>query len=333
MTSPHIDRNGHPAILYKEGGVCNNQGKRWQTLVTFVCNDGPPSDPSQPLGAPQHLTTDEEACRNTFMFRTVLACPNTTADTLVVPDTCSVYHSGTGKYVDIKALMGDKPYRIKDPDTRDGERYFEIQPCGRFASCNGSICMVNNVTKRTDSLGVLNDFMYEPTLESVRVRYANGDICNFQTGKRWTSKIYYTCDPYLGLGKPSIRETYDCQIMFDWRTSAFCEGSAHTLPPITLPPQAEEPLVPQDLPNRDEAPRAEGGMSWGMVFLTLILISTVGFILVLYKKPEARERVIRVLQETRARLPVVLGGRGRDDSTLLVSNGRFGSLADDDDFS
>jgi len=37
-------------------------------------------------------------------------------------------------------------------------------------------------------------------------------------------------------------------------------------------------------------------------------------------------------------MPVVLGGRRRDDSTLLVSNGRmsasaFGSLTDDDDFS
>ena len=51
------------------------------------------------------------------------------------------------------------------------------------------------------------------------------------------------------------------------------------------------------------------------------------------RKPEARERAIRMVQEARARMPVVLGGRGRDDSTLLVSNGRFGSLADDDDFS
>jgi len=83
----------------------------------------------------------------------------------------------------------------------------------------------------------------------------------------------------------------------------------------------------------ETSPKVVGGTNWGMVFFTLLLIGTVVSVIVLYKKPEARERVIRVITETRARMPVVLGGRGRDDSTLLVSNGRFGSLTDDDDFS
>ena len=58
---------------------------------------------------------------------------------------------------------------------------------------------------------------------------------------------------------------------------------------------------------------------------------------ILYLKPEARERVYRVVQGTRARLPVFLGGRRRDDTTLLVSDGRmtssgFGAMSVDEEF-
>merc|ERR1719369_1847762 len=125
----------------------------------------------------------------------------------------------------------------------------------------------------------------------------------------------------IGIGAPTIRETYDCLIIFDWRTSAFCpEHEDYTLPPLPSLSPAQEPESPQDLPAKNVAPPVEEGVS----------------MVILYKKPEARERVIRVFQEARARMPVVLGGRGRDDSTLLVSNGNmsaFGSLTDDDDFS
>ena len=81
-----------------------------------------------------------------------------------------------------------------------------------------------------------------------------------------------------------------------------------------------------------------GGLSWGSLFLVIAFILIVGGVVILYRKPEAREKVFRVIQGTRARMPVILGGRRRDDSTLLVSNGRmsasaFGSLTDDDDFS
>merc|ERR1712034_42514 len=155
-----------------------------------------------------------------------------------------------------------------DQESRDGERYFEIQPCGRFASCNGSICVVNNITKTRHSLGIPYDITYGPAFESMRVRYTNGDICNPQTKKRWASMIYVTCDPYAGLGKPSIREIYDCLIMFDWRTSFICKGTSSPLPPKTLPPKSQEPLP------------VKNGMSWGIIFLTLIVICSFGILLV-----------------------------------------------------
>ena len=88
----------------------------------------------------------------------------------------------------------------------------------------------------------------------------------------------------------------------------------------------------------EKAPPVSGGASWGHLFLVLGFILVIAGTVILYRKPEAREKVFRVIQGTRARMPVILGGRRRDDSTLLVSNGRmsasaFGSLTDEDDFS
>lgn len=336
QTSPYMGKNGHLVIDYTEGGVCGNRGQQWQTKIIFTCDRSESLDAEHPLGRPEHVRTSD--CLTVFKFPTLLACNDTTTDQIVTPDSCRVFHPGTQHYVDIRSLVGDKPYRIEDPDSKNGERYFEIQPCGRVASCSGAICAVHTATNRSVSLGILHDFMYQPALDSVRLRYTNGDECNFKTSKKWTSKIYYTCDLAQDPGVPVVRETFDCLIIFDWRTAAFCpeQPEQETLPPIadiTWP--LEPPESPHDLPAKAEVPdpKVVGGVSWGMVFLSLLIISAIFTVILLYKKPEARERAIRLVQEARARMPVVLGGRGRDDSTLLVSNGRFGSLADDDDFS
>ena len=68
-----------------------------------------------------------------------------------------------------------------------------------------------------------------------------------------------------------------------------------------------------------------------IIHLAIVIIVTG---LVLYLKPEARERVFRVVGGARARLPVWLGGRSREDTTLLVSDGRmtssgFGAMSEE----
>ena len=70
-----------------------------------------------------------------------------------------------------------------------------------------------------------------------------------------------------------------------------------------------------------------------LCFFILVLISAA----VLYLKPQYRERVYRLAQGTKARLPVFLGGRSREDTTLLVSDGRmtasgFGAMSCDEEF-
>ena len=78
----------------------------------------------------------------------------------------------------------------------------------------------------------------------------------------------------------------------------------------------------------------DGGTSASSWFVLLLAIAVIVTGLVLYLKPEARERVFRVMQGARARLPVILGGRSRDDTTLLVSDGRmtssgFGAMSEE----
>lgn len=83
-----------------------------------------------------------------------------------------------------------------------------------------------------------------------------------------------------------------------------------------------------------EAPPVDGGTSASSWFVLLLAIAIIVSGLVLYLKPAARERVFRVVQGARARLPVFLGGRSREDTTLLVSDGRmtssgFGAMSEE----
>ena len=272
--SPTMGENGHLVIEYTEGGVCGNRGQQWRTQIIFTCEKHNRLSAEHPLGRPEHVSTED--CLTTFKFPTVLACNDTTADQIIEPDSCSVFHPGSQTYVDIHQLIGKHPYKIEDP-TFKGDRFFEIQPCGQVASCSGAICMLHVESNSSKSLGSLSDFMYEPTLDSVRLRYTNGDICNSQTLKQWASKIYYTCDRNAGIGAPVIRETYDCLVIFDWRTTAFCPEQETTLPPIPdVVPEHEATAGPEE-------PRVQGGTGWGMTILSLLLIATLISGVVLYK--------------------------------------------------
>jgi hypothetical protein len=266
-----------------------------------------------------------------------------------------MYHPGISNYVDISSLRRNESYKVDNPESKESSEYFEIQPCGKVAkSCNGAICKVTPAGNY--SLGHLNDFTYEPALESVRVRYMEGSECNSQSHKKWGSKIFYTCDERIGTGHPTVQSVYDCLVIFDWRTSAFCRKDGPTvIPPIANEVPNSKPITPNaktispiddivpEAPSsnqeqKEEAPSVSGGPSLGSLFFVLAFILIIAGVVILYRRPEAREKVFRVIQGTRARMPVVLGGRRRDDSTLLVSNGRmsasaFGSLTDDDDFS
>ena len=282
--SPYMGDNGHLVIDYKEGGVCNNLGKQWSTSIIFTCDKSETLEAEHPLGRPEHVSTDLEKCLTVFKFPTVLACNDTTTDQIVEPDSCKIFHPGTQEYINISDLVASHPYKIESPESKTGQEYFEMQPCAKVASCKGHICQVHALTNSSKSLGLLSDFMYEPTLESVRLRYTNGDTCNSRTGKKWASKIYYTCDRNVGIGKPVVRETYDCLIIFDWRTSAFCPQHD---PQPTLPPISELPLDPEDswvdLRIDGEKNGAVGGTNWGTVFFTMLLIVTVISVIVLYK--------------------------------------------------
>ena len=63
-----------------------------------------------------------------------------------------------------------------------------------------------------------------------------GSECNSQNHKKWGSKIFYTCDENVGTGYPTVQSVYDCLVIFDWRTSAFCRKKG----PAIIPPIDDE---------------------------------------------------------------------------------------------
>ena len=67
------------------------------------------------------------------------------------------------------------------------------------------------------------------------------------SNKKWSSKIYYTCDKKAGLGQPIVQDRYDCVVIFDWRTDLVCtEEMEEQIKQIKLktttapPPQHEQ---------------------------------------------------------------------------------------------
>ena len=86
-----------------------------------------------------------------------------------------------------------------------------------------------------------------------------GGPCNLLTNKKWSSKIYYTCDRKAGLGQPRVQDRYDCVVIFDWRTDIVCteEMDEITLAPLTPsstpPPKHEKGGLP--LPTMPQGPK------------------------------------------------------------------------------
>ena len=96
------------------------------------------------------------------------------------------------------------------------------------------------------------------------------------------------------------------------------------LPPASSP-------SPQSVP---EVPPAKGGISWGHFVLVLLLIASVVGAVILYRKPQARNKVVSLVESVWHRVPVFSRDRGRGDSTLLVGGLQepaFGSLSDDEE--
>ena len=185
-----------------------------------------------------HNDTDRDLCTHTFLFPTILVCPETYEIKAVAePDSCKIFHSGINQYIDISPLQRPQPYIIH----YNPRETFEIQPCGKNApSCPGAICHVTSTNK--DSLGHLTDFTYQPQLDSIRVNYKEGAQCNLMTNKKWSSKIYYTCDRNIGLGRPVVQDRYDCVVIFDWRTSLVCAGETKSV--ITPTPDVQTSVLP-----------------------------------------------------------------------------------------
>ena len=240
VTSPRTGDDGQIALDYRAGDTCKRRGDQpqsWRSLVLFTC-DRSTATAQHPFGFPVHNDTDRDLRTHTFLFPTILVCPETYEIKAVAePDSCKIFHSGINQYIDISPLQRPQPYIIH----YNSRETFEIQPCGKNApSCPGAICQVTSTNR--DSLGHLTDFTYQPQLDSIRVNYKEGAQCNLMTNKKWSSKIYYTCDRNIGLGRPVVQDRYDCVVIFDWRTSLVCAGETKSV--ITPIPDVQTSVLP-----------------------------------------------------------------------------------------
>ncbi|XP_023345751.1 cation-independent mannose-6-phosphate receptor-like isoform X3 [Eurytemora carolleeae] len=323
LSSPRVVANGHIELRYEEGDICDGSGGTWSSTIYFTCAEI--IDPKAPFGNPRLVSMDSTNCEAVFKVATILACANTSREMDIhEPDSCKIYHPGRQKYVDLSNLEKPGKYIVQDPTSQQVK--YEIQPCGSVvSSCGGSVCKVEGMNNY--SLGKMNDVKYFPESEELRVRYLEGDLCGIEN-KRFMTKIYYSCDPSAGVGSPSLDKNgkLACMIILNWRTIELC-----TKEEIDRYRQGGK-VVDVDIKDTTtvkELVPPNTGMSWGHIIIVLMMVVGIAGGVYIYRTPGARERGNRTLQELRARLPVVLGGRSRNDSTLLVSSP--GALFSDED--
>ena len=113
-SSPIISESG-ATLEYYGGQPCNSRGDHgdeWSTVINFKCDTK--AEQGHPFGFPRHIATDEQHCRITFEFPTILACDNLDKiQEISEADSCHIYHSQLNRYIDITPLMRDDPYIIK----------------------------------------------------------------------------------------------------------------------------------------------------------------------------------------------------------------------------
>lgn len=331
LSSPQMEPSGEIEIVYVGGDTCKRNGTRWSTRIVFKCDKRRRAQREGfPLGYPVHIKSDDVICEDLFHFPTVLACNDTGDDHSVnATDSCQLYNAEINYYSNITSLRKEGGHEIYSKKTK---KNYYIQPCGhQNPNCRGGICKKDK--GRFVSLGSLTRVSFDDS--ALRVQYIHGDICDEQTRKRHKSTIYYYCDPHAtGSGTITLRdEIYNCTSIFEWYQTATCNPSHVTDPQVTTgsPPASS----PSPHSNPDVLPPAAGGISWSQLILVLLLISAVVVGVFLYRKPQARHKVVSAVESVWHRVPVMFSrDRGRGDSTLLVGGLQepaFGSLSDDEE--
>ncbi|XP_033118003.1 cation-independent mannose-6-phosphate receptor-like [Anneissia japonica] len=220
VASQEFSYTGHNLkVTYSNGAVCPvGDGKRHSEII-FECNE------SEGLGKPQLVTSDDQACYYSFIWRSDKVCPPMHRPCDIVVD---------GKLYDLHALSrSTSSWEVTDK----GKKYY-MNICTTImngpSGCDqaASVCSEDTGTSTVESLGMeytqqLTSGSHKPDLKIVFTE-GNSNACNNQPT---ATEITFKCGNAIGTPnfKGFVSSSSTCKYTFEWITRFACPEETRTV--------------------------------------------------------------------------------------------------------
>ncbi|XP_052808547.1 cation-independent mannose-6-phosphate receptor-like isoform X2 [Mya arenaria] len=211
--------NGNVVQELSGGDPCHNNQFKRSTYITFVCND------HHGIGRPV-FQGETDDCTYYISWSTNLVCEN---------DVKCTVDTGSGT-LDLSSLS-----RVTDKvvtSTYDGSTFY-LSVCSPLTPTAGLLCPPGAAvcqvkpgnTNLQVSLGKPSQALdWDAASQTAILRYVNGNQCDTDTTRNFTSKIVFSCgtDPR---SSPVFVSKDDCVFTFSWSVPNVCVAPASAAPP------------------------------------------------------------------------------------------------------
>ncbi|XP_055946152.1 cation-independent mannose-6-phosphate receptor-like isoform X1 [Argiope bruennichi] len=214
---PFVDFMDKGTIIYTNGSSCKSRPEEsLRSRIIFLCSS------EAGMGEPVLTLADGNECIYIFEWRTSLVCPSK-------PDvqedlSCNYTDRSRGIHFDLSPLKSSL-HRVDD-DKSSG--HFLLQVCSSLHSSNISNCDDSGVClvgpQLSHNYGVASTQKFEFDGHRLRLTLKNGDDCPSGIGGKYTSEIFFVCDPLGGYGEPVLHKKYTCLVVFMWKTALVCQN-------------------------------------------------------------------------------------------------------------
>lgn len=213
----------NPFLLYDNGAVCKQQGKKFTTRIDFICADNV---------ADEGAIAIEDGCAITIHYKTLLACNYTRNciaknfnDELIDLRPLINFEGNYVAEVNKKALPAESaPVQYLLNVCRPLNSKYSLNCRGSAGACRTKV-EANGKHEEEMSLGhpdySLITSRNGDTTE-VTMRYFNGGACPTDPKENATTKIRFFCNETAGYGNPMLQSIDACDYVFDFPTNILC---------------------------------------------------------------------------------------------------------------
>uniref|UniRef100_A0A2P2ICE8 Autophagy-related protein 27 n=1 Tax=Hirondellea gigas TaxID=1518452 RepID=A0A2P2ICE8_9CRUS len=215
-----IFNDGTITMEFDHGSSCGDN-ETISSQILFLCDHN-----SDDAGSGLSIFTHRPSCKYNFLWHTKYVCPpHTVID-------CSVTTKDGDRY-DLNPLS--LPTLNQEETGTNKDEKFILNVCrsivhSKDARCayDAAACLVDESHKnKSVNIGVVGSGPYVEN-GHLRLKYVNGDLCRDKI--RYTTEIYFECDPNDYFPYPSLITKEDCKYIFEWKTKFACAEKMSHVP-------------------------------------------------------------------------------------------------------